>query len=155
VPSERDADVAINYDSLCTLTKRLLAEADTMASSCSRLDKATAFAAASDLAAASGKSERQQPCGAASRCAWGLARSQPGGRSRSGAWGNWLQARQPAKRGAEGAARGQGGNAPGCKEAVAVADLIAEVHASIGTPRLLLSDRGGDDSSSNQSTMQT
>jgi len=29
------------------------------------------------------------------------ARSQPGGRSRKGAWGNWRQARQPAKRGAE------------------------------------------------------
>jgi hypothetical protein len=41
------------------------------------------------------------------------ARSQPGGRSRNGAWGNWLQARQPAQRGAEG--EGQGGNAPGCK----------------------------------------
>jgi hypothetical protein len=42
------------------------------------------------------------------------ARSQPGGRSRKGACGNWAQARQPAKRGAEGAACGQGGNAPGC-----------------------------------------
>jgi hypothetical protein len=44
------------------------------------------------------------------------ARSQPGGRSRNGAWGNWTQARQPAQRGAAGAACGQGGNAPGCKD---------------------------------------
>jgi hypothetical protein len=42
------------------------------------------------------------------------ARSQPGGRSRQGAWGNWLQARLPAQRGAAGAACGQGGNVPGC-----------------------------------------
>jgi len=39
------------------------------------------------------------------------ARSQPGGRSRQGAWRNWTQARQPCE---AGAACGQGGNAPGC-----------------------------------------
>ena len=36
---------------------------------------------------------------------------------------------------------GPGGACPHCEEAVAVADLIAEVQASIGTPRLLPSDR--------------
>ena len=35
---------------------------------------------------------------------------------------------------------GPGGACPHCDEAVAVADLIADVRASIGTPRLLLSD---------------
>jgi hypothetical protein len=42
------------------------------------------------------------------------ARSQPGGRSRNGAWGNWTQARSPRQRGRAAAACGQGGNAPGC-----------------------------------------
>ena len=35
---------------------------------------------------------------------------------------------------------GPGGACPHCDEAVAVADLIADVQASIGTPLLLLSD---------------
>jgi hypothetical protein len=43
---------------------------------------------------------------------------------------------------------GPGGACPHCEEAVAVADLIAEVQASIGTPRLLLSRQGGDHSTS-------
>ena len=43
---------------------------------------------------------------------------------------------------------GPGGACPHCEEAVAFADLIPEIQASIGTPSLLLSDTGGDHSTS-------
>jgi hypothetical protein len=42
---------------------------------------------------------------------------------------------------------GPGGACPHCEEAVAFADLIPEIQAPIGTPRLL-SDKGGDHSTS-------
>jgi len=50
---------------------------------------------------------------------------------------------------------GPGEPCPHCEEAVAVADLIAEVQATISTPRPLLSEQGGDRSTSSQSTMTT
>ena len=43
---------------------------------------------------------------------------------------------------------GPGGACPHCDEAVAVADLIAEVQATVRTTRLLPSRQGGDHSTS-------
>jgi hypothetical protein len=50
---------------------------------------------------------------------------------------------------------GPGGACPHCEEAVAVADLIAEVQVSTSTTRRLLSDKEVTSSISSQSTMTT
>jgi hypothetical protein len=51
------------------------------------------------------------------------ARSQTGGRSRNGAWGNWASPSALRSTGAAGAACGQGGNASGCKPLLASANV--------------------------------